>query len=130
MKRRTNTWSILLTLLAPNTLWTLTNFWGSSAGKYGEKTQSWAHRRRRSLQAAHGDAAPCFRLLSFILFLATCPSYGNETVKCLVEEWWMNLWRFIEWEKWIKLNIIKELRQKKRKGQHIWEWDPKIWKTY
>lgn len=64
--KKKETWSILLTLLAPNTLWTLANFWGSSAGKYGEKTQSWAHRRRKSLHAAHGDAAPCFRLLSFI----------------------------------------------------------------
>lgn len=59
-RKKERTWSILLTLLAPKTLCTFANFWGSSAGKYGAKTQSWAHLLLRSLHAAQGEAAPCF----------------------------------------------------------------------
>lgn len=46
--------SILETLLAPKTLWTEANLWGSCGEKYGEKGHSWAHLRRKSLQAAQG----------------------------------------------------------------------------
>jgi hypothetical protein len=52
------TWSILETLLAPKTLWTMANLWGSSAGKKGAKMQSLVHRRRSSLHDAHGDPPP------------------------------------------------------------------------
>ena len=50
--------SILLTLLAPKTLWTMANLWGSSAGKKGAKMQSLVHRRRSSLHDAHGVPQP------------------------------------------------------------------------
>ena len=46
--------SILETLLAPKTLWTDANLWGSCGEKYGENGHSWAHLRRKSLQAAQG----------------------------------------------------------------------------
>lgn len=48
------TMSILETLLAPKTLWTEANLWGSWGEKYGEKGHSWAHLLLKSLQAAHG----------------------------------------------------------------------------
>jgi hypothetical protein len=48
----------LETLLAPKTLWTMANLWGSSAGKKGAKMQSLVHRRRSSLHDAHGDPPP------------------------------------------------------------------------
>lgn len=44
-----------MTLLAPKTLCTWANFCGLSGGKYGAKTQSGWHFRRRNLQAAHGE---------------------------------------------------------------------------
>ena len=53
-KKKQITKSILETLLAPKTLWTAANLWGSWGEKYGEKGHSSAQRRRRSLQAAHG----------------------------------------------------------------------------
>lgn len=53
-KKKQITKSILETLLAPKTLWTAANLWGSWGEKYGEKGHSSAQRRRSSLQAAHG----------------------------------------------------------------------------
>jgi len=55
-----NTCNILLTLLAPKTLWTMANFWGSSEGKYGAKMQSFEHLRLNNLQEAQGELPPIF----------------------------------------------------------------------
>jgi len=49
-----HTISSLETLLAPKTLWTAANFWGSSGEKYGEKGHSSAHLLLKSLHAAQG----------------------------------------------------------------------------
>jgi hypothetical protein len=46
--------SSLETLLAPKTLWTAANFWGSWGEKYGEKGHSSAHLLLKSLHAAQG----------------------------------------------------------------------------
>lgn len=48
------TMSIFETLLAPKTLWTEANFWGSWGEKYGEKGHSWAHLLLNNLHAAQG----------------------------------------------------------------------------
>lgn len=78
------TCNILLTLLAPKTLWTLPNLWGSSAGKYGAKTQSLAHLLLRSLHAAHGDIVPCFLPPSF-MFLQFLEDNVRSSIFWIVE---------------------------------------------
>lgn len=68
------TWIILITLLAPKTLWTTANLSTSSAGKYGASRHLLSHLRRSILQAAHG-----WWLLFPSIFLGICKwSLGYE----------------------------------------------------
>lgn len=63
---------ILLTLLAPKTLWTFANFLGSSDRKYGAKMQVGMHFRFRNLQAAQEelDRGSCWPFI--VVFFWVC----------------------------------------------------------
>jgi hypothetical protein len=86
----------LLMLLAPKTLCTHANLCGSDEGKYGAKTHSGGHRRRRNLHAAHGAVdegdPPCLpaalpsataTTTSVMLAVARAPSSSSSAcVRC------------------------------------------------